>query len=108
MYSFALAESLRKAGIEALTVREMSLSGVSDADLMKMAAGERLAVLTENVADFARIASDWAAAGRHHAGILIALSSRFSRRPSGIAAITFSVLKIAGLPLDDQVVYLRR
>jgi len=40
-------------------------------------------LLTENVADFVRIASDHLSTGGHHPGVLVALSSRFSRRPSG-------------------------
>ena len=44
-------------------------------------------VLTENVGDFARIAAEHSTAGGHHHGVLIALSSRFSRRPAGNAPL---------------------
>lgn len=65
-------------------------------------------VLTENVSDFARIAAERLTAGGHHPGVLIALSSRFSRRPGGIAAIASAVRALAGEGLEDRVVYLDR
>jgi hypothetical protein len=38
--------------------------------------------------------------------LLIALSSRFSRRPAGYAAIAAAVAALAGDRLDDRLVYL--
>ena len=83
MYPPALAEALRADGIEAFTVVERGLGGRSDSDVLAAAAEDGYALLTENVADFARIAAERLTAGAHHAGVLIALSSRFSRRPTG-------------------------
>lgn len=51
-------------------------------------------LLTENVADFTRISVEHLLSGQHHPGVLIALSSRLSRRPTGIPAL---VEAIAGL-----------
>ena len=65
-------------------------------------------LLTENVADFVRIAADHLTAGQHHPGVLIALSSRFSRRPAGRGALVAAVLAATAEPLEDRVVYLRR
>jgi hypothetical protein len=65
------------------------------------------ALLSENVADFARIAADHLAGGHHHPGVLIALSSRFSR-PAGRDALVAAVLAVAGQPLEDRVVFLER
>jgi hypothetical protein len=39
--------------------------------------------------------------------VLIALSSRFSRRPSGIAHIAAAIGAIADDELEDQLVYLK-
>ena len=47
------------------------------------AIAEGRVVLSENVADFARIAGDHLAAGHHCPGVIVALSTRFSRRPAG-------------------------
>ncbi len=61
-------------------------------------------LLTENVADLARLAAERLTAGGHHPGVLIALSSRFSRRPSGIDAIAAAVRALATEHLEDRLV----
>jgi len=88
------------------TVAELGLAGSSDAEVFSAALAQDRVVLTENVADFARIFAEHLAAGQHHPGVLMALSSRFSRRPAGIGAIVAAVLACADLPLDDRLVYL--
>jgi hypothetical protein len=108
MYPPALAAALRDAGIEAHTAAELGLAGRSDVDLFAMAVADGLTLLTENVADFVRLSAEHLTAGRHHPGLLIALSSRFSRRPAGIGALVASIRALAGEDLDDRVVYLRR
>lgn len=108
MYPPALAEALRAGGIDASTVAERGLSGRSDSDVLATAAGEGYVVLTENVADFVRISAERLTAGGHHSGVLITLSARFSRRPSGIPKIAAAVRAVAEEELDDRVVYLER
>jgi hypothetical protein len=108
MYSAGHAEALRDANIEAVTVAELDLAGRSDLDVFAAAAADSHVLLTENVADFARIAADHLAAGHHQAGVLIALSSRFSRRPAGRKVLVTAVLALADQPLDDRVVFLER
>lgn len=107
MYPATLAEALRDAGIDAVTVSELGLAGSSDPDLFEAACAGGYTVLTENVADFARIAADKITAGGHHPGVLVALSSRFSRRPSGRPALLASILAVEGEGLGDRVVYLQ-
>jgi hypothetical protein len=63
-------------------------------------------LLSENVQDFAAIAGEHSAAGGHHPGILIALSSRFTRRAAGQPSILAAIQAIQGEHLDDRVVYL--
>lgn len=108
MYSRLLAVALRDVGIEATTVGELGPSGRSDADLFAVAAAGGYVVLTENVGDFARIAADHLSAGLHHHGLLIALSSRFSRRPSGRAPLVSTLTAVANEAFEDRTVYLRR
>jgi uncharacterized protein DUF5615 len=108
MYPARLAEALRAANIDAVTVTELVLAGRSDLDVFATAVADGYAVLTENVADFARIAADHLIAGHHHPGVLIALSSRFSRRPAGRGPLVAAVLAIADEPLADRVVFLER
>ena len=85
MYADKLAQALRDQGIDAVTVAERGMAGRSDADVLAAAADGEYALLTENVSDFARLCGEHVAAGRHHFGLLIALSSRFSRRPPATA-----------------------
>ncbi|MGH9079850.1 MAG: DUF5615 family PIN-like protein [Acidimicrobiales bacterium] len=108
MYPPALAEALRGIGIEAFTASELGLAGRSDPDLLAAGASEGYALLTENVADFARVAGERLTSGGHHPGVLIALSSRFSRRPGGINAIAVAVLAVSGQDLQDRLVYLEQ
>jgi predicted nuclease of predicted toxin-antitoxin system len=108
MYGATLAEALRAARVDAVTVAELGLRGRSDHDVFAAAIAERCVLLTENVADFARIAADHVTAGQHHHGVLIMLSTRFSRRPAGRGAIVAAVLAAAGEPLQDRVLYLER
>lgn len=107
MYPATLAEALRTAGIEARTASQAGLAGSSDPDLFAAAIAQGFALLTENVADFARISGEHLTRGDHHPGVLIALSSRFSRRDAGISTLVAAVRAVAGEPLDDRVVYLQ-
>lgn len=108
MYPPALAEGLRAAGIDAVTVGDLHLSGNSDAEPFAAAAADGRAVLTENVGDFARIAAEHSTRGAHHHGVLIALSTRFSRRPAGIRPLIEAIEAIESEQLADRVLYLER
>jgi predicted nuclease of predicted toxin-antitoxin system len=107
MYPPALSARLQRDGIEAATAVTLGVSGRPDADVFAEAVARGYTILTENVSDFARIAAEEVSAGRHHHGVLIALSSRFSRRPSGIPALAAAVQAVALEQLDDRVIYLR-
>lgn len=108
MYPPALATALRDADIEAATISELGLQGTPDGDVLDLAVRESSALLTENVGDFTRIAADRTLAGLHHPGVLIALSSRFSRRPGGRGELVAAIVAVADEPLEDRVVYLER
>jgi predicted nuclease of predicted toxin-antitoxin system len=108
MYPPALADALGIVGIEAVTVNEEDLGGRSDPEVLAAAVEGGYVLLTENVADFARLATEQLASGKHHPGVLIALSSRFSRRPQGMSAIAAAVRALADEHLDDRLVYLEQ
>lgn len=107
MYPAALAGALDEAGIDAVTVADLRLTGAPDAEVFAAARAAERAVLTENVADHTRLAADLAVSGDHHAGLLIALSSRFSRRPAGMRPLAAAIRAVVNETLDDRVVYLR-
>jgi hypothetical protein len=107
MYPAALSQALRALDIDASTVAERGLAGSSDPEVFAAAAVDGYALLTENVADFARISAEHLTAGRHHPGVLIALSSRFSRRAAGIGPLVTAIRDIADHQLTDCLVYLQ-
>lgn len=106
MYSHVHADALRAADVDARTVIELGLAGGSDPEVFAVAAVQERALLTENVADFTRISAEHLTAGQHHPGVLIALSSRFSRRPSGTPSLVQAILDLADQQLGDRVIYL--
>jgi Domain of unknown function (DUF5615) len=106
MYSGIHADALRAVDVDACTVIELGLAGGSDPEVFAAAVVQQRALLTENVADFTRISAEHLGAGRHHHGVLIALSSRFSRRPAGIPSLVEAILGVAGQELTDRVIYL--
>jgi predicted nuclease of predicted toxin-antitoxin system len=107
MYSNVLAEALGAADIDATTVIALGLAGRSDPDVFAAAVAQDLAILTENVADFTRISADRLTSGHHHPGVVVALSSRFSRRRAGIGPLVAAIGAIADQQLEDRVVYLQ-
>jgi predicted nuclease of predicted toxin-antitoxin system len=108
MYPAGVAEALRAINIEATTLAALRLAGASDAEVFGAAVAGRHAVLTENVGDFARIAAEHSTAGGHHPGVLIALSSRFSRRPAGTQPLIAAIRVVADEEIEDRVIYLER
>ncbi|HEY4917416.1 MAG TPA: DUF5615 family PIN-like protein [Solirubrobacteraceae bacterium] len=106
MYSPRLAEALRVAGIDASTVAELGLAGAADPEVLAAAIAEERVLLTENVADFTRISAELLIAGRHHPGVLIALSSRFSRRVAGAGPLVTAIQELAEQELNDCLVHL--
>ncbi|MGH2880722.1 MAG: DUF5615 family PIN-like protein [Solirubrobacteraceae bacterium] len=108
MYPLRLADAVEALGIDAVTVKALDMGGRSDADIFAFAVQQSRAILTENVGDFTQISAQHLTAGRHHSGVLIALSSRFSRRPSGVGPLAAAVHAVYDEQLDDRVLYLER
>jgi hypothetical protein len=95
MYPAHLARVLRERGANAEGVDERSpLRGLADEELLVVAAREGRTLVSENVADFMRLYGEWGAADRRHAGIVIALSSRFSRTPAGYEVLVDSLVEL--------------
>jgi predicted nuclease of predicted toxin-antitoxin system len=107
MYPAALADALRVLDIDASTVVELGLGGSSDPEVFAAAVAEGYTLLTENVADFAHVSAEHLTAGRHHHGVLIALSSRVSCRPAGIGVLVIAICAAVDQELEDRLVYLQ-
>lgn len=108
MYPDGLAEGVQAVGIKATTVAALKLTGSPDAEVFGAALARGEAVLTENVGDFTRIAAEHSNAGGQHPGLLIALSSRFSRRPAGAKPLITAIKSIAQQNVADRIIYLER
>jgi hypothetical protein len=110
MYPATGAQTLNAAGIEATTVAQLHLAGASDPEVFGAAVAGGYCVRTENVGDYTRIAAEHSTAGRHHHhhhhGVMIALPSRFSRRPAGNAPLIAAIQALPGEQIPDRVVYL--
>ena len=106
MYPATVAEPLQAAGIEATTVADLRLAGASDPEVFGAAVAAGYSVLTENVGDFAPLAAQHITADGHHNGLLIALSSRFSRRPAGLQPLIAAIKAVADEQIEDRIIYL--
>ena len=96
MYPARLALGLRERDLDAEAVDERPpLRGLADEELLVIAAAEGRALVTENVADFMRLYGEWGGSGRSHAGIVIALSGRFSRTPAGYQALVAALVDLS-------------
>ncbi len=80
MYPRAIAERLRQAGHDAVSVTEdVGLIGLDDAAVCDFAVSSRRAVVTENAADFLRIVKQRAASGESVPTLLITSNRSFPR-----------------------------
>jgi hypothetical protein len=95
MYPATVAKALQAAGIKAITVADLQLAGAPDPEVFGAVVPAGHSVHTENVGDFTRIAAEHGIAGGHHNGVLIALSSRFSRRPAGLQPLIAAIKAVA-------------
>jgi hypothetical protein len=106
LYSPAIASALRTNGHDVCAVKERSdLRSMLDAELWSWAQAEKRALVTENVADFAPIVQQTAAAGQSHWGIIY---SSHRSMPRSSATIGIFVLRLGELlerfPGDDDFV----
>jgi hypothetical protein len=67
-----IAAALREDGHDVRAAdEERQLDGFEDERLLELATTEQRIMITFNVKDFARLATEWGAAGTPHAGILL-------------------------------------
>jgi len=75
-----IAERLRDRGHDVRAVQEeATLRGLSDDARLRAAAARDAVLVTDNVADFARLHAQFLAEGEDHAGLLLASPSTFPR-----------------------------
>jgi predicted nuclease of predicted toxin-antitoxin system len=67
-----LAEALRQAGYDAVSVSELGRRGLSDEEQLIFAAAEERAIITHNIQDFAPLAELYFERNLPYAGIIVA------------------------------------
>lgn len=72
-----LGSALRRYGYVALTVREAGLKGCKDEDLLEYAAQRKMALLSHDIADFAKLHERWLAENKEHWGIILTGTTEF-------------------------------
>jgi len=108
MYPPALAQQLRAAGHDVVAVLdvEVGLAAKTDDDVLAWAARNDRCVVTENVADFARLAQQ----GFGHAGLIFVSSRRFPRTGSGLQRLAKALdelLSTGAMPERDGLTWLQ-
>lgn len=73
-----LVAALRSRGIDVASSLELGMNGSKDEDQLLFAATQGRILVTGNGRDFMAIHSRWMAAGKSHAGLLIAPRDRFA------------------------------
>ena len=73
-----LVTALRSRGVTVVTVMDAGLAEKSDEEQLAFAAERGCVLYTFNVSDFYRLHTQWAGAGREHAGMILAPQQRFS------------------------------
>lgn len=72
-----LGPALRRYGYVALTAREAELKGRKDEELLEYAVQKKMAILSHNIADFARLHERWLAEGKEHYGVILTSTTAF-------------------------------
>ena len=109
MYPPAIAEQLRDRGhdVDAVTARP-ELRASSDEELFGLAQGERRAVVTENIADFCRIADSRDERGKPHHGLVLAHPVKYPRGdPRTIGRMVTALGKLLDEQASDEPMSLR-
>lgn len=73
-----LVAALRFRGVIVITAMDAGLAEKPDEEQLAFAAARGCALYTFNVSDFYRLHTQWASAGREHAGMILAPQQRFS------------------------------
>lgn len=101
--SVLIAKLMRARGLSAATTIEVGNGGNSDDGQLAFAAQRQWAILTHNRADFERLAAEYFAIKRPHAGIIIAVR----RTPYDLARRLLALMNnVTAEEMDNQVMYI--
>jgi hypothetical protein len=101
--SVLVARLIRSRAFYALSALDAEQLGRNDAEQLGFAAQQGMAILTHNRADFEELARQYAAAGRSHSGIIIAVR----RTPYELARRLLVLLnQVTADEMDNLVLYI--
>jgi len=101
--SALIATLVRSRGLSATTTLVAGQIGKTDAQQLAFAAERRLAILTHNRTDFEKLAAEYYAQGRFHAGVIIAVR----RNPYDLTRRLLLLLNdVTADEMDNQVMYI--
>ena len=100
-----IADQLRQLGHDVIAVVERpDLHRATDETLWAAARSERRVFVTQDVGDFMRLASQDAAIGKPHPGLVLVHHRRFSRGARDIGRLVASLgSMLAAAPADDAL-----
>ena len=75
--SVAIAEGLKRRGVDAFSARDAGNLGLTDEEQLIFAVKERVTVFTHDT-DFLQIAAKWLDEGKNHQGIIYCHQNRYS------------------------------
>jgi hypothetical protein len=88
------ADRLRSEGHDVTSAAEdQLLAALADDELLRAAARDGRALVTENARDFDRIVRSWASAGEQHAGVVFTSPRRYHRGSSSYPQNLTSALR---------------
>lgn len=101
--SILVATLIRSRAFAATTCVEANMAGSSDAEQLAFAAERGMTLVTHNRVDFGQLAQQYGTAGRHHAGVIIAV-----RRPANqLAGRLLTILNaVSADEMNDQLLYI--
>ena len=104
-----LASAVRDRGFVAQSAAEAGMLNASDANQLAYAIEHQMTLLTYNASDYARLAKEYAEAGRSHAGIIIS-SDQYSRRHFGafLRLVLRLMNSLTAEEMQNRIVYLQQ
>jgi len=104
MYSTEIAVGLRARGVDTVSVHEVSdLGGHPDPEVLRRAARDRRAVVTNNVRDFAPLVEAVGLNGESHYGVVFTDDERFPRTKNGVGRLVLALAAFAAERADDDL-----
>lgn len=113
MVSAVVADQLRDGGYDVVAVQDPDLEhlrGTDDCELLDRAAGERRAIVTDNVPDFVRCHRRRLSRGQSHYGLLLFTNDTFPRHRHDVfvrRVIAALEAELLARPDDDDSAWIR-